>query len=161
MTINKAIDHFGWKFKNVWQPTKKDVEAYNAILDYIDLQQTNNLSENESLAKLFIAYFIMIVKRHGISSKEALNTIDDILKRSVYNWCKVLQSQVKVMHLATIGESYDLNEWNITKIDEHNQKILQDYSQEITEAIQKQTKEEDIIKWVEGIVNGIINEYEK
>ena len=52
MNIDKALSHFEWKLKNHWKPTPKDIEAYNSIIDFRDLQQSENLSKNENLAKL-------------------------------------------------------------------------------------------------------------
>ncbi|MCP4054225.1 MAG: hypothetical protein GY739_14450 [Mesoflavibacter sp.] len=102
----------------------------------------------------------MLCKRHNLTSKEALNSIDDILKQDLHTWIKVLQNQIKVMHIGTIGAKkypLDLNEYNITKLDERNQQIINDFQPELLKALKTELKEEDVIKWVEDIITGITN----
>ena len=36
MTIKKALEHFEWKLSNKWQPTEKDIEAYNEIVEFTE-----------------------------------------------------------------------------------------------------------------------------
>ncbi|MCP4055680.1 MAG: hypothetical protein GY739_22090, partial [Mesoflavibacter sp.] len=96
MNINKAIQRLEWRLKKGWIANQQDLDAYNSIIDFRDTQFSINLTENEPLSKLFIVYFIMLCKRHNLTSKEALNSIDDILKQDLHTWIKVLQNQIKV-----------------------------------------------------------------
>ena len=60
MNINKALGHLEWKFKNTWKPTKRDVEAYNSIVEWKELQEQGVLQDNESLAKLWIHQMMLL-----------------------------------------------------------------------------------------------------
>ena len=87
MNINKALEHLEWKFKNSWRPTKTDVEAYNSIVEYKELQESRNLSQNENLAKLWIHQMILLSNTDSYSGTRCIEVIDEILTKSVYDWC--------------------------------------------------------------------------
>ncbi|WP_417858841.1 hypothetical protein [Xanthomarina gelatinilytica] len=54
MTINKAIDHFVFKFQNVWKPTPKDIEALETILDWTEKEKETVISNNLLFAKCYV-----------------------------------------------------------------------------------------------------------
>ena len=60
MNIEQALRRIGWRFKNHWKPNEADLKAYNAIVDFVELQQSVNLSANENMAKLWIQYFMLL-----------------------------------------------------------------------------------------------------
>ena len=60
MNIDKALEHIKWKFDNVAPPTEKDLESFNAILDYKEKQEDINLEQNENLAKLWVHTLMML-----------------------------------------------------------------------------------------------------
>lgn len=164
MNIEKALEHFEWKFKNHWKPTKKDLEAYNAILDYKEIQETKNLSENENLAKLWIHQLMLLNKTKMYSSERAIQAIDEILNTSVYSWCKELHRQIGFMQWnVMLGDEYSkaLEEGNITKMQNISTKLIDEKEKEIWNLLTKEVKEENIIKFVSGQITRIINKFEK
>ena len=165
MNINKALQHFGWKFKNHWKPTKTDIEAYNAIIDFKEQQQSINLSKNESLAKLWIHQLMLLNQTEMYSASRAIQVIDEILSKSVYEWCLKLKDQSDVMRFNTLldNETYKqaLKDLNVTKMRENGVKSINNNEQEFKKALTQETKEEHIIKFVEIEINRIINKYEK
>ena len=165
MNILQAIEHFEWKFKNTWKPSKKDIEAYNAIIDFKDLQTSKNLSENESLAKLLIHQIMLLNQTKGYDTKESLRVIHEILSKSVYEWCKSLHAQSNLMRFNSVlsDENYHevLRVGNITKMREIALNNVKNNNNELTEALTMEIKEGDVIKWVENIVTGVIHQYEK
>ena len=163
MKINQALEHYKWRLSSNKNTTQKDIDSYNSIIDFKEQTESKNLSENQSLAKLFIAYFMMLSKKHDLTSAEAKRTIEDILKRSTYEWCCILHNQIKVMHIGTIGaDKYpiDLNEYNITKIDERNKKVVNEFTEELSKALNTEVEIDSVIKFVESTVTDIINTYE-
>jgi len=102
MNINKALEHLAWKFQNVWKPTDKDVQAFNSIIDFVEFQQSLNMSENEQLAKLWIHQLMLLNDTEMYSAERAIQVIDEILDKPVYEWCKKLHSQANIMRFKTL-----------------------------------------------------------
>lgn len=165
MNIDKALEHFEWKFKNHWKPTKKDVEAYNSILDYKEIQENKNLNENESLAKLWICYLILLSKTNMYTGERCIQVIDEVLSKSVYDWCLILKAELPMMRFNAIGKGkYQIDcetLLNRTKMDLMNKEIIDKYETELTEALKYEISEENAIKFVEKEINRIINTFEK
>lgn len=164
MNFSKALSHFGYKLKNVWKPTGKDIEAYNTLIDFKEQQDSVNLQRNQSLAKLFVAYFIVLCRTKAYTSSRALEVIDEILDKSTFEWCKILQKEIPMLKFNSIGSHKyplsDKDQWNITKIDERNDKIKKEFSKELMDAIVSKPKEDDIIKFVETSITRILSKYE-
>lgn len=163
MDIDKALNHFKWKFKNHWKPTKKDIEAYNSILDFKEHRQSVSLSENELLAKLWIHQLMLLNTSNLYSAERSIQVIDEILSKSVYDWVLRLKDQTDIMRFnaSLSDENYidAVRHGNITKMREIGSKLInKEYSSVINKANNK-TKEENIIKFVEQQINRIINKY--
>ena len=160
MDIKKAISHFEYKLRNHWKPTKKDIEAYNSIVDYKEQQDSINLTQNEPLAKLFIHQFILLCRTKIMTSEMALNAIDEILNKSVYDWCELLKEEIPMMRFNSIGlHKYPLeskDEFNITKLQERNKLIIEEFEDELLAALKIEMKTDEVIKFVEKHVNRII-----
>lgn len=165
MNIDKALEHFEWKFKNTWKPTKKDIEAYNSILDYKDTQESINMSKNESLTKLWI-HQLMLFARTGLYTGEtSIQTIDKILEKSVYEWCLQLKEEIPMMRFGAIGNvKYPLEPkdyYNMTKLKERREKIITDFETELTKELKHEITEDNIIKFVEKQITRTLNKFEK
>ena len=66
-TIKKAISHFTWKFKNVWKPTKEDVEAYNTIVDFVEKKHKEQFNDYQLFAKLYVTFYGELLKFYNCS----------------------------------------------------------------------------------------------
>ena len=62
MTIKKALEHFEWKLSNKWQPTEKDIEAYNEIVEFTEKQLKQQYNDNQLFAKLYISFYGELIK---------------------------------------------------------------------------------------------------
>jgi hypothetical protein len=164
MNIEKALDHFEWKFKNT-KVSEKDIEAYNAILEWKELQEQQTLQRNESLAKLWIERFVVLSRTKSYTAERSINVIDESLKKSVYDWCLILKDEIPMLRFNSIGSNkYPFKEedaFNMTKIRERNNKIIQEFETELTESLKFDPKEKDVISFVTNQINRIINTYEK
>ena len=142
MNITKALEHFQYKFKNNWKPTQRDIEAYNAIVDFKQLQESETMFKNELFAKMFIHQLILLSNCNSYSGERSLQVIEEILSKSVYEWCKSLKEEIPMMrfrHAVIMGEN--------------DEKLLNEFKYTISE--------ENIIKFVEKEVTRLINKYEK
>lgn len=162
MDINKAIQHFKYKLTNSWKPTKFDIEAYNAILEYKELQESINISKNESLAKLWIHQLMLLSNTNCYNGERSIQVIDEILEKSVYEWCLKLKEQLPMMRFNSIGlDKYPLTHgMNQSELMNRNNKIIDEFETELTEAMIHEPKEEDIIKFVQFQINRIVNKFE-
>ena len=157
MNINKALEHYQWKFKNHWKPTAKDIEALNSIIDYKKTQESINLSQNESLAKLWIHQFLLFAWTNRGDAEASIDHLDNILSDSVYDWVKVLQKDIPMLKVALndfkehVKEAYTKQE-----IEDRNK-----YYAKIHKDIMNIPKEEDMIKFVNNHINRVINKFEK
>lgn len=165
MNIEKGIEHFKWKFENHWKPTKKDIEAYNSIIEYKELQETKNMAENELLAKLWIHQLILLNNTQMYSAERAIQVIDEILSQSVYDWAKKLQSQANIMRFKTLlnTDEYNeaLSELNYSRIKEIGSKVIIENKDEFEKSLKSEVKEENVIKFIKTQINRIVNKFEK
>ena len=142
MNINKALEHFEWKFKNSWKPTQKDVEAYNSILEYKAQQESYNLSRNENLAKLWIHQMILLSNTDAYTGERCIQVIDEILSKSVYQWCLEMKEQLPMMQFRALEK-------------------LGSSDEELKKTLAFTISEENIIKFVEKEITRFINKFEK
>ena len=165
MNIQKALQHLEWRFKNSWKPTPKDIEAYNAIVDYKEIQETKILNENESLAKLWIHQLILLSRTNMYNGERCIQVIDEILSLSVYEWCLKLQNELPMMRFNSVGVGkYQIDNetvLNHTKLSQINKQIINEFENELTEALIYEPKEEDVIRFVSNQINRIIDKYDK
>ena len=142
MNVNKALEHFQWRLKNSWRPTKRDIEAYNSIIDFKELCESKTLAENELFAKLFIHQLLLLSATNSYSGKRCLQVIEEILSKSVYDWVLTLQND---LHMCKYRHSLENGLNDI--------KLLEDFTFKPTE--------KNTIKFVEREVTRLINKFEK
>jgi hypothetical protein len=158
MNIDKALEHIKWKFDNVAPPTLKDLESFNAILDYKEKQEDINLEQNENLAKLWVHTLTTLAYTKTYNAEQCINEIDNILKISVYDWCEILREQLPMMRFNSVGNhKYPLvDPYNITKLRERNEKIINEFETELIEAHNFKAKIENVVRFVKNHVTRII-----
>ena len=142
MRIDKALEHFKWKFENKWKPTEKDVEAFKAIIEYKEKQESINLQQNNNFAKLWIHQLILLSNSEMYTGERCIQVIDEILSKSVYDWCLELQQQLSIMRFNALSKEGASDE-------------------ELTEALTFKIKEEDVIKFVNKNITRNILQFEK
>lgn len=163
MDIDKALNHFEWKLKNHWKPTKKDIEAYNAILDFKEHRQSVSLSENELLAKMWIHQLMLLNTSNLYSAERAIQVIDEILSKSVYDWVLRLKDQTNTMRFNSLLNKSNSNTLNndlkpLEVIQNSLERIVSDETK-LEKAFTDEVSEENIIKFVKQQINRIINKY--
>lgn len=165
MNIEKALEHFEWKFKNHWRPTEKDIEAFNSIIEYKEIQQSKNMFENENLAKLWIHQLMLLNKTKMYSAERSIQVIDEILDKSVYEWCIILKENINLMRFNTLLKEIDSDVSNkkdsSLEVFKTIDNIRDEKQKEMIKALYSEVSEENIIKFVEKHINRIINKYEK
>ncbi len=85
MTIKKAIEHFEFKFTNVWKPTQPDIDAYNTILNFVKDKHEQQYNENQLFAKLYITFYGELIKYYNatVFDKEPQKALHQILDTSI------------------------------------------------------------------------------
>jgi len=84
MTPEKALSHFKYKLTTSWKPTAFDLEAYNALVEFVNEKQKKQLIDNQLFAKLFIWSYAQLLRHYksNIYSKIPKSHLQDILKKS-------------------------------------------------------------------------------
>ena len=162
MNIAKALTHLEWKLKNHWKPTAKDLEAYNSILEWKELTESKNLSQNESLAKLWIHQFLLLAWAQKLDSKDVIIEIDTILKRSVYDWILTLQKDIPLLklHLKDLNEPIN-DAYSFTEMQTRNKKIVEQNHDQMLKDFLELPDEQNLIKFVGDQITRVINVFEK
>lgn len=165
MNIDKALEHFNYKFKNHWKPSKTDIEAFNSILEWKEEQENKVMQDNESLCKLWIEKMILLSRTKLYDGKASIKVINEILSKSTYEWCEILNNEIPMIRFNSVGlHKYPVEEkdvYNMTKLQERNTKIIEEYETDLTKAIKTEPKLNDTIKLVNSEINKIINKFEK
>lgn len=81
MTIKKALEHFEWKLSNSWTPTKKDIEAYNEIVEFTQTKLKQQYNDNQLFAKLYISFYGELLKYYDTTVFDSVpqNSLHKIL----------------------------------------------------------------------------------
>ena len=162
MNIAAALSHFEWRFRNHWKPTKKDLEAYNSILEWKELIEMENMSQNESLAKLWIHQFLLLAWAQKLDSKDAIIEIDSILKRSVYDWVLRLQKDIPLLKLHLTDLDNPINDaYSFTEMQTRNEKIVAQNHDQMLNDFLDLVDEKNLIKFVSDQITRVINIFEK
>ena len=142
MRISKALEHFKWNLENRWKPTEKDIEAYKSIIEYKQKVEDIVLYHNSNLAKLWIHQLILLSNSNMYSGERCIQVLDEILTKSVYDWCLELQKQLSIMKFNSLTKQGASDE-------------------ELTEALAWKPDEEYVIKFINQNITRIILKYEK
>ena len=78
MTIKSAVDHFIWKFKNVWKPGEKDVQALTAIIKFVEDNHKKQIQDYHLFAKLYIMVYAQYLERYKTT------IFDDIPRKELH-----------------------------------------------------------------------------
>ncbi|WP_428743210.1 hypothetical protein [Tenacibaculum sp.] len=78
MTIKRAVDHFIFKFNNVWKPTETDVKALQTIMDFVEEKHKKQLQDYHLFAKLYIMVYAQYLERYNAT------VFDDIPKKELH-----------------------------------------------------------------------------
>jgi len=90
ININKALEHFKWKFNNGWKPTQTDITAYNSIAEFVEQKHSNQISDNQLFAKLYIKYYGELLQFYTASvfDKEPQKELHKILDTPIEDLIK-------------------------------------------------------------------------
>ena len=88
MTTERAISHFEYKLTNSWKPTKHDLEAYNALLKYIETKKKETIINNQLFGKLYIYLFGEFITYYNAS------VFDEIPQKELH---KILDTDLRVL----------------------------------------------------------------
>ena len=139
MTPERAISHFEYKLTNSWKPTKHDLEAYNALLKYIETKKKETIINHQLFGKLYIYLFGEFITYYNAS------IFDEIPQKELH---KILDTDLRVL---------------VTNLrDKLNLKEVEDYI--IKEKSLKGFKEieyEEIADNLKSMINGAISQYNK
>ena len=165
MNIDKAIQHFEYKFRKSWKPTTTDINSLNAIIDYKQMQEDITLTNNENLAKMWVNTLMTLSITKTYNAEQCIQEIDKILEVSVYDWCLLLQEQLPMMRFNAIGNIEfplkPIEQFSLGCVIENNKKIVAKYETELTNALKFKPKEDDVIRFVKNHVNRVITKFKK
>jgi len=139
MTTERAISHFEYKLTNSWKPTKHDLEAYNALLKYIETKKKETIIKNQLFGKLYIYLFGEFITYYNAS------VFDEIPQKELH---KILDTDLRVL---------------VTNLrDKLNLKEVEDYIiQEKSLKGFKEIEYQEISDNLKSMINAAINEYSK
>lgn len=159
MNIEKALEHQAWRLKNS-KSTERDLEAFNSIIDWKRLQEQKSLKNNDAFAKLWIHQLILLNENNMYSGERSIQVIDEILDKSVYQWILTLMSNLNIMRFkALLKEKSNLIPDDILNAAEHHKnvlKLMNDHKEELTKALTDEIKEDNVIRFVEKMVNRVV-----
>jgi len=165
LNIDKAIDRIRWRYKNGWKVNETDVEAFNSILEYKELQESISLEKNSLLAKMWIHQLILLNETEMYSAERAIQVIDEILEKDTYDWIKKLTEQTNIMRFNTLLSSPEykeaLDNGQVDKAREIGRKTIDKKADEMLKALKQEVSEDKIIRFVERQINRVLTKFEK
>ena len=162
MTPTQAINHVKFRFSSdKIIVNKKDVQAFNSMVLYIESLKKERVSNNKLLAKMIINEFIWQTKNRDKTSASAINAIDKILKVSVWDWCLELKRTIPLLKFKLLSSKVGIvADSNIIGIRDANALLYKQYSKELTEAFTSEYSEDELESFVTNVVNELISNNE-
>jgi len=159
MTPTQAINHIKFRFSSdKIIVNKKDVQAFNSMVLYIESLKKERVSNNKLLAKMIINEFIWQTKNRDKTSASAINAIDKILKVSVWDWCLELKRTIPLLRFKLLSSKVGIvADENILSIRDANMLLYKKYSKELTEAFTSEYTEEELEVFVTDFINELID----
>ena len=111
ITINKAVEHFVFKLKNVWKPTSKDGEAINEIINFVNDKHKKQFSDNQLFAKLYIHYLGKLLRFHqcsvfdGTPEKELNRIFNTPIESLINEFTAIANDQETFIKMKSVGIS--------------------------------------------------------
>lgn len=111
MTIKKATEHFGFKLNpknNIWKATKKDIEALNTIMDFVEAKHKKQIQDYHLFAKLYIMVYSQFLDKYKST------VFDDIPKKQLNKYLETPLVEIIERFKDKLNESelytvFDLN----------------------------------------------------
>jgi hypothetical protein len=159
MTPTQAINHIKFRFSSdKIIVNKKDVQAFNSMVLYIESLKKERVSNNKLLAKMIINEFIWQTKNRDKTSASAINAIDKILKVSVWDWCLELKRTIPLLKFKLLSSKVGIvADENILSIRDANMLLYKKYSKELTEAFTSEYSEDELESFVTDFINELID----
>lgn len=159
MTPTQAINHIKFRFSSdKIIVNKKDVQAFNSMVLYIESLKKERVANNKLLAKMIINEFIWQTKNRDKTSASAINVIDKILKVSVWDWCLELKRTIPLLRFKLLSSKVGIvADENILSIRDANMLLYKKYSKELTEAFTSEYSEEELEVFVTDFINELID----
>lgn len=85
-SIEKAVQRFGWNInQGRLKANENDINAYNTIVDYVEINQKKRTKDNELFAKLYIYVYgqFLIHYNSDVFNQEPKKELSKILFRSL------------------------------------------------------------------------------
>ena len=57
MNIEKALDRFKFRLTSQWKHNEIDLDAFNTIIRFVNVQEDELLNKNQLFGKLYIYFF--------------------------------------------------------------------------------------------------------
>ncbi|MGB0896854.1 MAG: hypothetical protein ACPGRW_06000 [Flavobacteriaceae bacterium] len=159
ITIKKAVDHFVFKFKNVWKPTNKDIDALKSIMSFADDTYKNQINDYQLFAKLYVHLYGMMLIHYNATPMNSIpqTELNRIVDTPLETLIKDFTNKANMMELYNQGENLGLsNKYLKTPLEQEND--LEILSNNIGLLNNKWTQE-DIEKNITTLINHAIRAY--
>ena len=138
MTIRNAIDHFTYKFKNVWKPTSPDIDALNTIIKFVQDKHKRQINDYQLFAKLYVMVYAQYLERYKTT------IFDDIPRKELH---KLLDTPLEAFiqrFTDRLNESERYSLFDDLKItDEHPATKSQELKDKETDVLEHAIKNKD------------------
>ena len=147
MTIKRAVEHFAFKFKNVWQPTKPDVEALTTIMEFVEAKHKKQIHDYQLFAKLYIMVYSQYLDKYKTT------VFDNIPTKELTKFLEYPTEQLIQRFTDKLNESelYSLFEEIDIKLDHPALKTEQQKNNE-TDNLQQALKNKDNLERFTGSI---------
>lgn len=159
MSPTQAISHLKFRLgSEKILVNKKDVQAFNSMVIYIDSLKHQAINDNKMLAKMIINEFIWQTRVHNKTSTSAINQIDKILKMSVWNWALELKKTIPLLKLKRLSESkgISVDRSDVSKIVETNNILMKEYSKELSKAFTEEYTDKELEEFINDFISDLI-----
>ena len=108
MTIKKAVDHFIFKFKNVWKPTNPDIEALKTIIKFVEDKHQKQIQDYQLFAKLYIMVYAQYLDKYKTT------VFDEIPQKELHKYLDlplshIIESFTKKLNDSELYTLFDLS----------------------------------------------------
>jgi hypothetical protein len=162
--IQKQIDRLKYTFTKGNKPNATDIEALNNIIKYVNSEKERELNNNHLFAKLFLSDFKNdFIKNEG-NYQYNIDSLRIILKKPLESHYEDVFNEMNEIEYVKFAKSKGLTFIHPALCDEEDReiqsKLLKIHKKELIQHF-SQFKKEDVYKRLNGLLNNIIEDYDR
>ena len=167
MDIKKAVQRIGWRFggndnKKPFPVNETDIEAYNAIVNFVKAQQEKQFEANQLFAKLYIFVYMRFISKMGATVMDTAprKAIHKIFEKPIEQWIEEFKDEMNDSEMYSLLEKMGIEMKHPALITETERNSNTEKAKPIAKQLTEKVWDYETVKeCLTSEINNAINKY--